>query len=81
MSDNCSHTASFKIDTLEFVNITIEELKEDIIDLVIIKELEESLSSLLEVIRVSFKPDILIEEPYEGPYYLHVINDHSKHLI
>lgn len=65
MLDNCSHLIVLEVDTLIWTKTMIDEPKEEIFDLIVTKELEESSSSLFEDIRVSSKFDLLIEEPYK----------------
>lgn len=48
---------------------SFEESQEEIINLIVTNELEESPLSLLEDIRVPCKPYMLIEEPCEDQYY------------
>lgn len=69
MLDNYSHSTYFEVDTLEGINLIVEETQGSIFDLVMTKELEKSPSSLIENIRTSSKLDLLIEEPHEDPYY------------
>lgn len=67
--DNYSHCTFFKVDTLAGTNISCEEPQGVILELVITKELYVSPFPLFKDIIVSCKPDLLIEGPYEDPYY------------
>lgn len=69
MLDNYSHSTYFEVDTLEGINLIVEETQGSIFDLVMTKELEKSPSSLVENIRATSKLDLLIEEPHEDLYY------------
>lgn len=63
------------------MNTTIDEPQDEIAKLVVTKEIEESSFPLFEDIIVPSKPNLLIEESYEDPYYWDVIHDHLKLLI
>lgn len=62
-------TTDSKIRQLFSFYYFFEESQEEIVNLIVTSEIEESPLSLLEDIRVLCKPYVLIEEPCEDQYH------------